>query len=324
MTSQEMTDRDDATEVDCSIVLPVYYNEGSLTPTVESLREKVLAAQPGMSFEIICVDDGSGDSSLDELLALRKRWPQLLRVIKLTRNFGQVNALLAGFSHARGQCVVAMSADGQDPPELINDMLEAHVEEEMEVVIATRKGRDESLYRRATSRAFYSLMRKLTFPEMPKGGFDFVLMGRRALDVFLRNRDYHLFFQGQILWMGFTHKFIEYHRRAREIGTSRWTFGKKLTMLIDGVLAYSFTPIRLISLLGILVSAAGFVYAVVVVAAKLFWGNPTKGWTPLMVVLLLTSGVQMLMLGVIGEYLWRTLAQVRDREPYIVDRIYQD
>ena len=134
------------------------------------------------------VDDGSGDGSLDELLRLREKDPQTVKVIKLTRNFGQVNALLAGFSHARGKCVVAMSADGQDPAALIHEMLKGHFEERYEIVACARQGRDESYYRVWTSRVAYALIRRLSVPNMPRGGFDFVLLGRRALDVFLRNQ----------------------------------------------------------------------------------------------------------------------------------------
>ena len=188
----------------------------------------------------------------------------------------------------------------------------------------TRQGRDESYYRVVTSKLFYAAMRWLTFPNMPPGGFDFVLLGRRAVTVLLENRDSHLFLQGQILWMGFTTKFIAYERRKRQIGTSRWTFGRKLTYLIDGILSYSYFPIRFISCTGIVFALIGFIYAAVVVLNKVLLGNAVKGWTPLMVVVLVIGGLQMMMLGVIGEYLWRTLSQVRKRSDYIIDAVYED
>lgn len=157
---------------------------------------------------------------------------------------------------------------------------------------------------------------------MPEGGFDFVLIGRRVIDSLLSNREAHGFFQGQILWTGFKTKFIPYRRRQRTEGRSRWTFGKKLTFLIDGVISYSFFPIRLISLLGIIFAAGGFFYAFLILVIKILWGNPIQGWAPLMIMILVMGGFQMLMLGVIGEYLWRSLAQVRNRDPYIVDCVY--
>jgi dolichol-phosphate mannosyltransferase len=231
---------------------------------------------------------------------------------------------MAGFAFARGKCVVAMSADGQDPPGLINDMLREFDDNGYEIVICRRQGRDESIYRIITSKLFYAVMRWLTFPDMPPGGFDFVLLGRRALNVLLENRDSHPFFQGQILWTGYRTKFISYERRKRQVGKSRWTFGKKLTYLIDGVLSYSYFPIRFISCTGILCALLGFMYAAIVVLSKVFLGNPVKGWTPLMVVVLVVGGLQMVMLGIIGEYLWRTVSQVRNRRPYIIDAVYED
>ncbi|MBX7247339.1 MAG: glycosyltransferase family 2 protein [Candidatus Sumerlaeaceae bacterium] len=311
-----------STPVDISIIIPVYYNEGCLTPTLDSLHEAVILQNPDLKFEVFFVDDGSQDRSLEEILSLREKYPDLVRGIKLTRNFGQASAILAGMRHARGERVVIMSADGQDPPELINDMIQSSRSEGYEIVIATREGRDESLFRVLTSKLFYHMMRKLAFPSMPEGGFDFVLMGRRALQAFLRNYDANPFFQGQIMWTGFKIKQIGYHRRSRITGTSRWTFGRKMTYLLDGLMAYSYFPIRVMSLTGGLFALLGFLYALTVLVAWVAFGNPVKGWSPLMIVILITSGVQMLMVGIVGEYLWRTLAQVRNREHYIVETTY--
>jgi dolichol-phosphate mannosyltransferase len=310
--------------LDLSIVIPVYYNEGLLRTTFDALRRDLLVHRPDLICEVIFVDDGSGDGSLYELIGLQKDYPQIIKIIKLTRNFGQVSALMAGFAYAQGKCVVAMSADGQDPAHLITEMLDAYLEEGFEVAICTREGRDESLYRVLTSRVFYSMIRKLSFPNMPSGGFDYVLLSRRALEVLLRNKETHPFFQGQLLWMGFRTKFIAYRRLDRKLGNSRWTFAKKLTYLIDGVLGYSFLPMRLMSGMGIVVALLGFLYALVIFILRLIWGNPVQGWAPLMIVILVMSGFQMLMLGVVGEYLWRTLAQVRGRDPYIVDAIFDN
>ncbi len=311
-------------EKDYTIVIPVYYNEGSLRETMASIKGEVIEKNPTLHCEIIFVDDGSGDGSLNELLEIRERNQEIVTVLKLTRNFGQVSALLAGLSYAKGRCAIAMSADNQDPAILINEMLKAHFEEKYEIVAGAREGRDESYYRILTSRFFYRLMKKLSFPSMPDGGFDFVLLGRKVIDLLLRNKEAHGFFQGQILWTGFKTKFIPYQRRQREAGKSRWTFGKKLTYLIDGVMSYSFFPIRLISLLGILFSIVGFLYALLIFVTKLFWGLPIKGWAPLMIVVLVMGGIQMLMLGIIGEYLWRSLAQARNRDPYIIECVFGD
>jgi glycosyltransferase involved in cell wall biosynthesis len=307
--------------LDYSIVIPVYYNEGMLETTFEALKETVIDRNQNLCGEVVFVDDGSGDGSLDELLRIRDQFPDLVTIIKLTRNFGQVSAINAGFRNASGRCVIAISADGQDPIDLINQMLGEFLRG-TEVVIATREERDESLFRVWTSRFFYKMMKTMSFPNMPAGGFDFFLLGRRALDTILRNQEAHPFIQGQILWTGYPVKFLSYKRVQREIGVSRWSFGKRLTYLLDGVMSYSFLPIRLMSATGALVALSGFLYALVVLLDKLLWGNPVTGWAPLMIVILMLSGIQLLMLGVIGEYVWRTLAQSRQREAYVIDSIY--
>ena len=309
---------------DVSIVLPVYYNAENLEGTFTGLRTKVVEALPEKTFELVFVDDGSGDDSLQVLLDLQRRHPRLVRVVKLTRNFGQVAAVWCGYTHARGDVVVTLSADGQDPPELIRRMLDAHWREGYDVVLATREERDESYYRVATSRVFYRLMRKLSFPNMPPGGFDFVSMTRRALSVFLANREASPFYQGQVLWMGFPPKLIPYRREARRGGKSRWTFARKLTYLIDGVLSYSYAPLRLMSLIGLFFACCGFLYALLIAILRFAGVLPRLGLiNPLMVVVLVMGGTQMLMLGIIGEYIWRTLAQSRNRPLYVVDRIYE-
>jgi dolichol-phosphate mannosyltransferase len=311
-------------EVDYSVVIPVYYNEGLLTETMNTIKNDVIARNPDLSCEVIFVDDGSGDGSFGELLKIYEENIKTVKVIKLTRNFGQVNALHAGFSYAHGKCIIAISADGQDPPVLINDMLKAYFQEHFEIVACERQSRDESLYRSLTSKIFYAMIKKLSFQNMPIGGFDFILLGRRVIDILIKNREAHSFLQGQILWTGFKTKFIKYERKKRKMGTSRWTFGKKLTYLIDGVMSYSFFPIRLISLIGIIFAFLGFFYAIFIFFFKIIGGIPIKGWAPIMIILLVVAGIQMLMLGIIGEYLWRTLAQVRYRDPFIIEAIYDD
>lgn len=313
--------REGDTLPDYSCVLPVYYNEGALTNTFKQLKERVIDANPGYTAEIIFVDDGSGDGSYRELVKLRNDNPGLVRVVKLTRNFGQVSALMAGFSQARGRCVVALSADGQDPVDLINEMIKGHFDDRYELVICHREERDESFTRRLTSEVFYSLVRRLSFSNMPVGGFDYFLMGRRALDVLLRNSEAHPFLQGQVLWTGFPVRYISYRRQAREIGESRWTLGKKVTYLIDGVMSYSSMPIRLMSVAGFVIASTGFLYALYIIATRLIWGSVIQGWAALMVVILVLGGIQLLMLGVIGEYMWRTLAQARGRDAYVIEEV---
>lgn len=314
----------DETVVDFSIVIPVYYNEGALTGTMASLLEEVIRPNAPRTCEVIFVDDGSGDRSLAELLQIREQHPAIVRIAKLTRNFGQLAAVKAGMAMARGKCLVVLSADGQDPVGLINEMIAAFFDDGCEIVVCHRDGRDESYEKIITSRIFYWLMRRLSFPQMPRGGFDYFLLSRRTTQHVLACNEVHGFLQGQILATGFKTKFIGYRRREREIGTSRWTFGKKLTYLIDGVVGYSFAPIRAMSAIGLLAAVSGFIYAVVIVIKWLSYSHPVEGWVPIMCVLLVMGGLQMLMAGIAGEYLWRTLAQVRQRKAYIIETVYEN
>lgn len=305
----------------CSIVYPVYYNELNLRETLAELKRDVISKNPETKWEVVFVDDGSGDGSFGVCQELRRENPGLVRLVKLTRNFGQASALYAGFSEAKGDIVVMLSADGQDPAALIHEMLRIHREEQRHIVIATRTSRSESFYRSMTSRIFYWLMRRLTFSNMPPGGFDFVSMSRRVVELLLRNAEAHPFLQGQILWTGYDPKFIPYHRRERKAGRSRWTFDKKVSYLYDGVLSYSFLPLRIISTGGFVVAMIGFLYALLIIGTKIFVGIPVQGWAPIMVVVLLLGGIQLLVVGVVGEYLWCVLAQVRRRAPYVIESV---
>jgi polyisoprenyl-phosphate glycosyltransferase len=309
---------------DCySIVVPVYNNQGSLIKLAEILKEKVFSQFQDKTFELIMVDDGSGDESLKELFEIRNNHIPGIKIIKLTRNFGQLAAILAGYSKATGKCVINISADLQDPPELISEMIQYFENEKYEIVICTRIGRDENFIRRFTSKVFYNLIKSLSFKNMPKGGFDFVLLSDKAKNILLDSQEVNPFWQGQILWTGLKTKYIPYFRLQRPFGKSTWTFGKKLKMLIDGVMSYSYLPIRLMTVMGFLIALIGFIYAIFIVIAKIFGNVPFAGWAPIMVLILVLSGIQMLMLGIIGEYLWRTLDQVRKRPHFIIETIIE-
>jgi dolichol-phosphate mannosyltransferase len=290
----------------------------------EELDKEVFRQFPDRLGEVLFVDDGSGDESFRVLSDLQRNHPDRIRVIKLSKNFGQVNAIWCGLTHAKGRATVVTSADGQDPTEFIRKMLEENFTNNKEVVICTRKDREESTWRKLTSGIFYWLMQKLCFPNMPVGGFDFFSLGEQARTALLGNYQSHGFLQGQILRLGFDPCMIPYPRRAREHGRSRWTFARKITYLIDGIIGYSFLPLRMMSLAGVLVAFFGFLYAVYIFVARLTYGNPIYGWAPLMIVILVMGGMQMIMLGIIGEYLWRTKAQVTAEPPYIIETILQD
>jgi dolichol-phosphate mannosyltransferase len=202
-------------------------------------------------------------------------------------------------------------------------MLNYYFKEHYKIVICNRESRDESIFRIITSKIFYSIIKKLCFPNMPEGGFDFFLISDRVKNEILIGLDANFFLQGKILWSGYNIKYIPYKRLKRETGKSQWTFSKKLKWFIDSLMSYSFFPIRSMSILGIILSFTGFLYAIVVFFQRLLSDDYIYGWAPIVILILVLSGFQMLMLGVIGEYMWRTLAQVRNRPQYIIDEIIE-
>lgn len=302
-----------------SIVVPVYFNEGSLKELEAELREKVLEVMQYKG-EIVFIDDGSRDCSYEILRDLQRAQPDDVRVFKLSRNFGQCNALWCGFENTPST-IVMISADGQDPVETIPQMLRKHFDDGYEVIIAKRDSREESVFRRLTSKIVFWLMRRISNSEMPIGGFDFVLLGKRAKDALLKIYQPHTFIQARILDLGFKRDWIGCHRRERKQGQSRWTFAKKFTYMLDGVLGHSYFPIRLMSLIGAGFSLASLSSASFFLINYLIYGSVLIGWTPIILSILFVGGIQMMMIGLIGEYLWRVLAQVRQTPPYIVEEV---
>lgn len=305
-------------KVDYSIVVPVYYNEGSLEYTEQKVRSQVFEKVPGKRGELVFVDDGSGDGSYEELRRIKRAHPDDVRVFKLSRNFGQFNADWCGMEHTDGP-VVVISADGQDPAELIPEMLRLHFEEGKEIVLATRESREETWWRRWTSSVFHYLLRTLGNSDMPKGGFDFFLLGKKAKDALLEHWQPNIFAQVRILNLGFPRQFIPYHREDRKAGVSKWTFWKKFKLLIDGLLGHSYVPIRAMSVLGILFSGLSFLLGIHFFIMYFINPNVIRGWTPIMLLILFIGGIQMMMIGVLGEYLWRVLDQARKDPPCIVE-----
>lgn len=306
-----------------SLVVPVYWNEGNIPVTWRAIREALRALPEAIDWEIVFVDDGSGDDSYARLLEVRAEAPERVRLLKFTRNFGQVAAILAGFRHARGDCCVVMSADLQDPPELIVEMVRCWSETDRKIVIATREQREDGLLARLGSRIFYRLMRRYALPTMPDGGFDFFLIDRVVVDLIDHADEKNPFLQGQVLWTGYDPLLLPYTRKRREIGRSRWTLSRKLKYFVDGFVSYTETPVRMITVLGLVVSALSFAYALLILVLKLFWRIPVEGWAPIMITLLMLGGIQLVMLGVIGEYLWRNSHESRRRPVFVIERVVE-
>jgi polyisoprenyl-phosphate glycosyltransferase len=304
-----------------SVVIPVYFNEENIPVTWAALESSLSQLPTDYDWEVVFVDDGSGDRSYEKLLEVAAAVPARVRVVKLTRNFGQVAAVLAGFRQARGDCCVVMSADLQDPPELILEMVRRWSRGTRKIVLATRMQREDSFVARCTSRTFYRLMRRFAIPNMPDGGFDFFLVDRRVVDWVNALEEKNTFLQGHILWTGFRPEVIGYTRRRRELGRSRWTLSRKAKYFVDGFVTYTVAPIRLISAVGLGVSLLSFGYATLIFFLRLVWGLPVKGWAPIMISVLMLSGVQLLTLGIIGEYLWRSYHETRKLPNYVVESV---
>ncbi|MCB9201606.1 MAG: glycosyltransferase [Flavobacteriales bacterium] len=296
-----------------SFVIPVFRNQGSIKITYDKIIKLVQSLN--LNYEFVFVNDGSDDNSYVELIKLREE-DNLVKVLSFSRNFGQVPALIAGYKKATGDCVISMAADLQEPVSLIEKMIDNWIGGK-EIVICNRVEREDSFVSRVSSSIFYNLI-KFANPKMPKGGFDFMLMDRKVINQLNLIDERNRFIQGDILWLGFETVFIPYSRQKRTIGKSQWTISKKLKYFIDGILNTSYIPIRFISLLGFINSLLGFVYAFIIIYNKLINNIPFKGWAPIMIIILITTGMIMIMLGIIGEYLWRTYDETRKRPLYII------
>lgn len=299
-----------------SIVIPVYFNELNLPSLYQNLHDNVLTNNQA-EYEIIFVDDGSGDNSYHELRKIAAV-DNRVKILKLSRNFGSHVAILAGLNYITGDCATVISADLQDPPEIITRMFEKWLEGN-KVVLAVRADREEPWLQKTISNTFYRLMKQFALKNMPLGGFDCFLIDRCVVENITGMNEKNSTLMGQILWCGYKTDAIKYFRKKREVGKSRWTLSKKIKYFIDSFLAFSFTPIKTISTLGILFSLLGFCWAIIIIVNKFLNNIPVEGYTSLTVIVLILSGVQLITLGVIGEYLWRNFDESRKRPTFIIE-----
>lgn len=300
-----------------SVVLPVYNNAGSLPILTQQLLEINKRSAEIFSFEIIFIDDGSSDSSWDIIYSLCQQHPDKFIGIKLSRNFGQMAAMIAGWDNCRGDAVINMSADLQDPADLIPEMVKEFLDGK-DLVVGVRKKRRDSLRARFTSKIANTIVKRIN-PSMPATWFDFTLMSRRVLDVVTSMTGRHRFAQGDMLYAGFNRAEVSYTRAKRPFGKSGYTLSARIKNFTDSVIDSSYILIRSFIKVGILVAFLSFLYAAWIVVVKIFgWGTPS-GWAPIMVVILMTSGIIMIMLGINAEYLWRIYDSSRSKPEYVVD-----
>jgi dolichol-phosphate mannosyltransferase len=301
-----------------SVVVPVYCNQETVRETCQKILEIKIQQFNFLELEIIFVDDGSSDGSWQELTNLRAENPGVVSLVKLSRNFGQVSAILAGYATAQGDAIITISADLQDPVSVMVQMI-AHWERGQEIVIAHREARNDDITATLFSKMAYGFARKAN-PRMPEGGFDYLLMSKRAIEVINSFSGRHRFFQGDVLWIGLPTAFIPYTRERRPRGKSRWTFKKKIKYGIDLVLDSSYLPIRMMSASGFITAASGILYTIVIVISWLRGNTPFEGWAPLMILITIIGGLIMMMLGVIGEYIWRIHDDIKNRPLYVIEK----
>ncbi len=304
---------------DLSIIVPMF-NEAAV---LDRLFDRIgsVMARLELSYEIIAVNDGSNDETLAGLLAHRARNPAI-KILSLSRTFGKDIALSAGLDHARGRAVVPLDADLQDPPELIEQMV-ALWRQGYDVVYATRKDRPgDTWLKRTTAHFFYRVFEAIADVPIPRDTGDFRLLDRRVVDVLVRLPERTRFMKGLFTWVGFKQTAIYYQREERQGGRTKWNYWRLWNFAMDGITSFSSFPLKVWSYFGFTISAFAFLYAVVLAIRKLLHDVDVPGYTSLMVVVLFLGGVQLITLGVLGEYIGRVYNEVKGRPLYVVREQY--
>lgn len=303
-----------------SVIVPVYFNAASLPILHRRLEatEKLLLDRHGVGLQLVFVNDGSRDGSLDALREIKRLRPEAT-IVRLSRNFGAVHASRTGFRFVQGDAFTVIAADLQDPPELLLDMV-PHWLAGNKFVIAVRASREDPWISRAWSRLYYRVLRFMVLPGYPKGGFDIALMDNAMLEP-MKNCSKNAFTPLLAYWLGYTPQVVEYHRPKREHGRSGWTFTKKVKASLDVMLGFSVTPIRLISAVGACVAGVSFCYGVLVGIGALTGAIEVSGFATLAILITFLLGLIIIMLGVIGEYLWRIFDEVNRRPETVIDEV---
>jgi polyisoprenyl-phosphate glycosyltransferase len=301
--------------MDLSIVIPVFNEEDNILPLVQRLHRTL--APTGLTYEFIFVNDGSRDATLLRIKELSALQPEI-RYIDLSRNFGHQIAVSAGLDYATGQVVGIIDADLQDPPELLLPMYDKW-KEGYDVVYALRiRRKGESWFKLITARLFYRILAKITHIDIPLDTGDFRIMDKRVVEVLRSMPERHKFLRGQIAWVGFRQTGLEYERDARQHGKSGYPFSKMLRFALDGITGFSDIPLRFVSNLGIVVTIFAFLMTLYALYSRFILQDYTQGWTSIIITVLFMGGVQMISIGIIGEYLTRINADTRKRPLYVV------
>ena len=301
-----------------SVVAPAY-NEGSGLETFYSRLNEALKELP-IDLELIYVNDGSRDNTLEIMLKQHNDDPRIT-IIDLSRNFGKEIALTAGLDNASGDAVIVIDTDLQDPPELIPKLVEKW-EEGFDVVNAKRtKRKGETTFKKITSYLYYRFLFQLSDIKIPKDTGDFRLLNRKALDALLELREKHRYMKGLFAWVGYSQTEITYERDERFAGETKWNFWSLLDLAFEGLTSFSVLPLRLASLLGFLTAFAALIFAIFIMIKKVMFGDPVAGYPSLVVLIAFIGGIQLIALGIIGEYLGRVFNETKNRPLYLVKDI---
>ncbi len=301
-----------------SVVIPIFNEEETLETLYRRLHDVLEGI--GEPYEVIFINDGSRDGSERLLREFHRRTPAF-KVVNFSRNFGHQVAVTCGLDHASGDAIIAMDGDLQDPPEVLPGLL-ARWREGYEVVYAVRQARKENVFKRAAYKAFYWILHRVSYLDIPLDSGDFSLIDRRVVEVLRAMPERNRFVRGLRTWAGFRQIGYEYAREARFAGESKYSLGKLLKLAFDGLVSYSYVPLRLVSNVGMLVSVSALIYMGYLLMARLFGNVEIRGWTSTVVIQLFLGGVQLLSLGVIGEYIGRIFEEVKQRPHYVVrDRV---
>lgn len=303
-----------------SIIIPCYYNELNIPVTSKELIENEVNFPEDTTFEYVMVDDGSKDKTWDSLLEFKQAYPEKVKLIKLSGNFGSYNAILAGMHHATGDCNIIIAADLQDPISLMPKMLE-YWQKGIKLVMGNREDRDDPYLSKLFAKTFQFLIRRYALPNLPKGGFDYVLFDKKLKEDVLAMDEKNSNSLYLLVWLKYEYVTIPYKRMERKLGKSRWTLKKKIKLFVDSFVAFSFAPIRIITVSGFVLGGIAIAYGLLILYNRLIGSIEVEGWTAMMLVFLFVSAFQMIAIGILGEYLWRTLDASRKRPNYVVDRV---
>jgi len=305
--------------IQISVVIPLYNEEEN----IDILFKRVIDALESlkMTYEIICINDGSKDKTLDILIDYHLNNSDI-KVINLSRNFGKDIALTAGIDYASGNAVIPIDADLQDPPELIGEMV-SKWQEGYDIVYATRKTRQsETWFKRSTANAFYVLLDKITKISIPRNTGDFRLLDRKAVEALKRLPERTRFMKGLFAWVGFKSTYILFERQPRYQGNTKWNYWKLWNFALDGITSFSLLPLKIWTYIGLIISLLSLFYASFLVVRTIFLGIDVPGYASLMVAILFLGGIQLITLGIIGEYLGRVYEEIKGRPLYLVRDLY--